>query len=229
MSASRDHVDHAFPPERFDSYQLNRIVRHRLLNLAAGVKMAMTRIEEVTTAAFPELGDTCVMVKDEITDIERFTRRLSLICDHMPPPEPMPFMIILANARDQFRRRFPFVELVFRGIEVAVDIDAGNWLALALEELLINAGEATSSDSVTVTWHQSPVLTIIVENQSGEFADTIPLSPPRPFFTSRSRHDGLGLAIVQRMCYGLHAELSIETGPPVRVTVSLNEHEGTDE
>ena len=194
-----------------DLQQMNRILRHRLRNLCAGVKMTVLRISDTVAETHPRIPSRCDIIISELDNLQTFTDRMNLLFDPLPQPEDKLFYEIITELQERFSADFPLVSLSMSGKEYPYTIKNGSWLVIALGELLKNAAEAIDSEeSVTFSWRQEGDLIFRVQNTGSNIPDEIPCTPPKPFFTTKSRHDGLGWAITQRICNKLEALMRID-------------------
>ena len=224
----------SYPIDAMNHYVMNRVMRHRLRNLCAGVKMTAERIATMTASTNPQIGSRCDIVIAEVDNLRDFTDRMDLLFDALPMFEAKSLFDLVIDARTFFAPKFPFGKLNFSGPEAMVNFAHGSWLMVALHELLINAGEAAGEGGeVLLAWTEEAAGWAWAVSNSGEqIAAEIPLSPPTPFMTTRSRHDGLGLAIVWRICVALGATLEITTaleGLGTRVMIKLPRSENNNE
>jgi len=224
----------SYPIEAMNHYVMNRILRHRLRNLCAGVKMTVERISSMTASINPQIGSRCDIVISEMDNLRDFTDRMDMLFDALPASEPKTLFDLVVTARTFFAPKFPFGKLSFSGPEAMVTFAHGSWLIIVLQELLTNAGEAAGEGGeVTLAWAVGAEgVRLEVSNTGETLAAEIPLTPPSPFMTTKSRHDGLGLAIVWRICVALGATLKFETaleGLGTRVVINLPLSESNNE
>lgn len=222
---SNDNGKTPYPDSSFDCHSMNRILRHRLRNLCAGVKMTIERIAATIGESHPRLVSRCDIIAGELDNLRDFTDRMDLLFDTLPPPQPKSLFELVTELRVNFPKSFPFANLSMSGPELMLNIRRGSWLLAALSELLNNAGEAAGDNGhVSLDWcFDNHTLAFKVSNNGTQFPANIPTSPPVPFTTDKSRHDGIGLAIAQRIANELNASLSITTSPD-GVTASIQLH-----
>jgi signal transduction histidine kinase len=111
------------------------------------------------------------------------------------------------------------------GSDESCELPAANWIALALRELLSNAGRAAGNSgtgSVELAWQNEPFLQLVVANNGASFPDGIPVAPPVPFRTAAPSRDGIGLAIVHRLCLALGMDMLVRTDLPGMTAVVLS-------
>ena len=185
--------------------------------------MAVERIADQVGSTYPQVTEMTPLMIAELNSLQMFTDRADLLFDRLPPPGCRCIGEVVSRVRGEFREQFPDTVLHLNFLDTDTDhmLEHGNWLLIILRELLLNAGEAAgAAGEVELTWAQAAGAKIIVTNSGLEIPAEIPLAPPLPFFTSRSRHDGIGLAIIARLCKALVADLAIQSGSSgVSVTI----------
>ncbi|MEN9362226.1 MAG: hypothetical protein RL095_3761 [Verrucomicrobiota bacterium] len=220
MSSRRD----PDPLDVSDAAAMNRVLRHRLRNHSAGMKMTLGRIQDALSAAGSPLADRCVLMQSELENLELFTRRLDLAFGILADPESSTLLETVSRCRRYFVENFPYCDFVMQGEEAELRLVDGPLILTGLKELLANAGEACSLEGrVSFAWEILPgQLRFSVGNSSDSpLPPDIPLAPPRPFRTTRGRHDGLGLVIVRRCVDTLGGSLSIRQSPDHTVRAEL--------
>ena len=136
-----------------DAFQMNRIMRHKLRNHSAGLKMTLHRIQEVLEEVSSEMADRCSLMLNELEGLEHFTERMDLIFSDFPEAEGTMLFNLICELRRKFASKYPLCNLVFEGKECAALFKNGNILIIALWELLRNAGESAGIDgNVTLRW-----------------------------------------------------------------------------
>ena len=193
-----------------DAFQMNRVMRHKLRNHSAGLKMTLSRIQDVLESVNSEMADRCSLMMNELENLEHFTERMDLIFSDLPEAEGTMLFNLICGLRRQFAVKYPLCNLEFEGKESAALFTRGNLIIIALWELLANAGEAAGIDGkVTLKWELEEQLVFTVTNSGDEIPENVPLDPPMPFYTEKGRHDGLGLAIVDRISRALGGKFSL--------------------
>ncbi len=211
------------PASVVDVQQMNRIMRHRLRNLCAGVKMAVDRISEQTRASHPQVGDRCSIIVAELDNLQNFSERMDLLFDALPPPSVLSLFEVVSLSRRYFVQQYPLCSIRLEGEEADISLKHGSWLLVMLRELIHNAGEAAGANGdVALNWQVNGNVTFTVSNTGEPIPQYIPTSPPRAFFTEKGRHDGMGLAIVHRVCTALHGTMSIVSNQPDAITISVD-------
>lgn len=202
-----------YPDDVMDYYRMNRIMRHRLRNLCAGVKMTVERIATTTAQTNPQIGTRCDIVINELDNLREFTDRMDLLFDTLPNSEPLSLFELVSSLRMAFAPKFPFCALDLCGEESTVRFRHGSWIYTALFELLLNGGEAAGENGkVCISWEAGEVFKFVISNNGESFPEAVPVNPPVPFTTEKSRHDGLGLSIVCRIFEHINAEWQLLPG-----------------
>ncbi len=211
-----------YPVEEIDLALMNRVLRHRLRNLCAGVKMTAARISETTKETHPRMSSRCEVIISELDNLNEFTNRLDYLFDNLPPSSSLSLFELVSELRESFSTKFPFCNLELNGIEAAISLYSGNLIKFCLKELLSNAGDAASNNgSVSLSWKITDVFEISVSNTGPNIPENIPINPPQPFNTDKSRHDGIGLPIAYRICNQLNCKLLIDNTNENIVTVKI--------
>lgn len=215
-----------YPDSHLNTRTMNRVLRHRLRNLCAGVKMTMDRIIKVTGTTFPDMTARCDVVKAELDNLEEFTCRMDLLFDKLPAGEPKNLFEVVTEIRSTVSKKYPFCSIDLNGPEAEVVFQHGSLLLVALKEIALNAGEsanAVDNGSVAISWNHddSGGFSFTIANSGSNIPQDIPIDPPEPFNTLRSRHDGLGMAIAYRICAILEGKLSVVNDEKDMVSVCL--------
>jgi signal transduction histidine kinase len=196
-----------------DLVNMNRVLRHRLRNLAAGMSAATTllgqglqdRLKPEEKEYFPLLLQAC----DQIIDI---TNRLNALFDEPPPGPPREAAAVVRETMFDVRQRFPTANLE---LEVAAGDAARltapeDLLRVALREVLTNAVEASAGRTIVVRQTASGGrLRLSVRDQGPGVPPEARAQMRRPFFTTREHHLGVGLVLAQRAVRRLGGRLAV--------------------
>jgi signal transduction histidine kinase len=198
-----------YPLDSMDRVRLNQIIRHRVRNICGGTRMILdvlkTRLEGTAGNPIP-----WNRLYEEVDDMQDFSRRLDLLVEPLPPEQPLALRQILEEANARFTRQFPLCSLAMNGTVADVLIPAGNLYGLIIDELLANAGRAAGPEgAVELAWTAEPRLHLAVANTGPPFSRDIPTAPPVPFHTTTASRDGMGLAIVYRICLRLALDFHV--------------------
>ena len=211
-----------YPLNALDLHAFNRVLRHRIRNFCAGVKMTIERIGDRAAQVDPQISERCSLVISELSHLQTFTDKMELLFDDLPACQEVPLFQLIVKARELFVHAFPTTSFELVGPEAAMTLPHGSWLLLALTELATNAGEAAGFDgAVEFIWRVEPVVQFCIVNDGDPIPESIPTEPPTPFFSERSRHNGLGLAIAYRLCLAMNASLSFQTMENGRTAASI--------
>lgn len=180
-----------------------RVVRHRLRNIAAGIRSAVQLLDEETADQLdPGLREYFPLIVKECDSLCDLAGRFSLYFDRtLSPPGPEPVALLTTRTCTAMAARFSTVEITREGTGEG---DVSGWAEAALAELVCNACEAAPQGHVTVC----------VENRDGHACWTVmdsgsgPAPADRrrcfyPFYTTRPRHLGLGLPLARTLAQRL--------------------------
>ena len=131
----------------------------------------------------------------------------------LPEAEERSLFDIIVELRSVFVKKFPLIDLEVAGDESEAVFKSGNILLEVLSEIIINAAENSKFDTgIVLKWHEDEEgFTFEIENDSeNDFFEGIDLEDPKPFRTGKGRHDGLGLAIIDRLINSIGGSFSLE-------------------
>jgi signal transduction histidine kinase len=209
-----------------DLGRMNQVLRHRLRNLASGIKAAVAflardldgQLSEAHKEYFPLINAEC----DGISEI---TARLNLLFDAIPTGATGMLGEILDKLETALRQRFPTavfgyeVDDRLRGMRVA----SSQGLRVALEEIMANAIEETPRKGIVLRGEEKKgKLALAVEDQGKGVNESDMDRIFLPFFTARPRHLGLGLAIARRMVSPMGGTIRAISRKPTGLIVSIS-------
>eukprot|EP00828_Plagiopyla_frontata_P047724 TRINITY_DN8910_c0_g1_i2.p4 TRINITY_DN8910_c0_g1~~TRINITY_DN8910_c0_g1_i2.p4 ORF type:complete len:159 (-),score=13.84 TRINITY_DN8910_c0_g1_i2:41-517(-) len=105
----------SYPCKNMDHYIMNRVLRHRLRNLCAGVKMTIERIAASTMQSNPQIGSRCDIVAAELDSLREFTDRMDMLFDRLPSPEVKSLFMMITDMRMDFLKNYPFCNFEING------------------------------------------------------------------------------------------------------------------
>lgn len=183
---------------------MNKVLRHRLRNIASGMKNALTLLSrDLESRLQPEEQEYFPLMLRECGELVYMTDRMSLLFDEVLPGEPAAANDILEQSLSELRSRFPtsIIRVEAEPDIMASLLPARKWCAQIFTELLANAVESRPDSDVTIRMASCEAMGFRFEvadqgkGISPEQADFI----FTPFFTLRPRRLGLGLAIARRL------------------------------
>lgn len=181
------------------SQGMARVVRHRLRNIASGIRGAVQLLDEETVGVLsPELREYFPLILKECDGLCEIAARWSLFFDTSAPlADPEPAEAMTVHLLNSLTREFPGVELRIQG---TVDGYVTGTMGHALRELMVNACEAAPRGAVDVAIESSVAGVHWVVSDSGPGVDRALRDQVfLPFYTTRPRHLGLGLPLAQRL------------------------------
>jgi len=208
-----------------DLLRLNRVLRHRLRNIASGIKSAVTFLEQ-------ELGDRLreeeleyfPLILKECDSLSHLTERFNLLLEEVPGGDRAPLAGIVAAAWAKVHPHVPAVTLE-QQMDGAVGrdiVDGERHLRLALEELLMNAAEATPRGTIRLdAGRQSNRYRIAILNEVPGHQEVQLDAMFLPFYTTKTRHLGVGLPIARRLARLRGGEVDASLVQPGRLRIDL--------
>ncbi len=193
---------HTYAPEinQDDLVRMSQILRHRLRNIASGIRGAVTLIQEETCELIAsDLQEYFPLMVKECEGLQDIANRLSLIFDK---PELDTETDSIQNITDSvcaaIMPLFPHVEC--RKLHQDQEYRVPVAMKVALRELVINACEAAPKGTVTIKVLITPsTATWRVMDSAPPIDNETRTNLFMPFFTKRPRHLGLGLSIARRI------------------------------
>lgn len=198
----------------------SNVEKNRLEKLSALGEMAMTVAHEIKNP-LNAISGSVVYLKETfkgqvlhefLTIIEVETKRLNeIVTTFMSFSKPAPLMLVGADINKCIRETVDLIKQEARvnNIDVKINLDNGikelkfdyNQFKQALLNILVNAFDATKSgDSVTITSSEmnGEVVVSVIDTGTG-ISDDVKNNIFKPFYTTKTRGTGLGLACVERI------------------------------
>jgi signal transduction histidine kinase len=210
--------------------EMAAVLAHEVRNPLAGIGGAI----QVLGRRFPNDSAEASVVRDVLARLNGLNELVQdlLLFARTPQPrfEPIALRVVLSGARDLLVRDplFEHVQIDIMGDAPPIEID-GELLRIVFQNLMINAAQAMAgSGTVTASVssdhdHQRIVIAdtgpgMTVETRAQLF---------KPFFTTKARGTGLGLATVRRLLDAHNGTVSIDCPPGggTLVTVELPAHQ----
>ncbi len=207
--------------ESDDLVRMTRVLRHRLRNFASGVRNAASVLsEESRDLLSPSLQEYFPLIRRECDRLGELTDRIQLLFGSYSYEQngasgQEDVGMVVENTIDDLRGRFPDADVICRIDNGArgASLNRPDFLSTALMELLCNAVEANRRSPVFIgaSIDSERLLLTITDEGSG-----IPGSDQEksflPFFTTKSRHIGIGLPIAERYVSGLRGSIELKCG-----------------
>lgn len=185
---------------------MSHVLRHRLRNIASGISSAVHLIaSDEESSLTPDLREYFPLMLRECDDLSNMATRLSLFWDAPPESQPESVASITALAIDNTAQRFP--QVAFRQAGDIPQAKVPSIMQVALQELLHNACEASSNGIVGLQMQQQDDSIAWSISDSGPGIETALRERAfLPFYTTRPRHLGLGLALAARLARLVHGD-----------------------
>ena len=199
-----------------DLQRMNQVLRHRLRNFASGIRSAVTILEdELDGQLDPDSLEYFPLIAHECDVITEMTQHLNLLLDPECPEretgttaEPLGELLALLTDR---------ISSVFAASTLDVDMDqtcavvpvpCGGLVRTSLFEIVKNAIEETGHAPVklTASVEQDGVVFTVADMGPG-LRDAAPADIFKPFFTTRTKHLGIGLTIASELVSEAHGSI----------------------
>ncbi len=207
--------------------QVARRFAHELKNPLQPILVSLYRLEK--QLADTELWD---VVKDPLRASREEVRHLTLLADRfsslakLPPPnlEPVDLTQLARSTSELYREELEAYEfrLDLPEAEITLVTDAA-YLREAAHNLLQNAMDACQpGDKIAIGLTVAADTVTLAVSDTGSGMDESTLSSARlPYFTTKAKGNGLGLAIVEKSMAELGGQLKVESRAGAGTTVSI--------
>jgi signal transduction histidine kinase len=196
-----------------DLARMNRVMRHRLRNVASGIKGAVTYLgETLDDRLSKDEKDYFPLIVKECDALSELTGRLNLLFDDVPAGGSLLVGDLVAHVAKGLGERFPAgrLEAEVPAEAAGQRVAGGQALAVALLEVVVNAVEASpegeASMSVSV---ENGAVRFSVSNQGLDESVEDLEGLFEAFHTSRARHLGIGLGIARKVVEGMGGGISM--------------------
>lgn len=194
--------------------RMRRVLRHRLLNIMAGVKSANSLLaSELDERLTPREREYFPLIQHECDEVCIIMDRMDAFFGALLEPEPSALAGIVASSMTDIRAHNPLFE-----IELELEVKDPSQrvcsfaLSLVLHEALGNACEISRKPIQVVIGDADGGCFVRVVDQGPALSDEVCELAFEPFFTTRTRHLGLGLPIAKRRVEAHGGTASISTG-----------------
>ncbi len=202
-----------------DMARMASVLRHRLRNHVTGIQSAVSLLADELQGHVPQrILEYFPLIRWECELIKGLVERLDAFLAPLPEAPPQAIEDVLRLACSACRQEFPSVP-----VELAIEKEAaerhvphGARIVTGLKELLRNAAESRGGQS-RARLHCHPLkgtetLEITVSDTGPGVPEDSPARQFLPFYTTKSKHLGLGLAIANRMIRACGGSLDFD--PP---------------
>ena len=205
---------------RFDAEDLsrmNRVLRHRLGNFISGIKTSMSLVsQELKDIAPPEVAEYFPLIIKECCLLEELTKRMNLVFDDVQTGGVAPVGNVLEKVLVEVRAWAPSADIRvdFGGDDDSeMKVDGFIVLSSALIEIVKNAYESAPRGAVhlKVLSENNRVKFKIIDGGAGVPVDDLE-KIFLPFYTTKSKHLGIGLTIARRLLAMINGDVSAFSG-----------------
>jgi signal transduction histidine kinase len=205
--------------------RMSRVLRHRLRNYASGIKTSITLLSrELKNRLTPSELEYFPLIARECDNLAELTERLSWLFEDLPPSKESRVTTVIDQVMARFRNLAPTAK-----VAVHVDPDAsevwvssGKCLEACLEEILVNAHEAAPFGEVLISGAREPDRFVLQVKDQGSVGKALaPDDLLTPFYTTKPRHVGIGLAIARRLAEALGGGVEVSVVPSGGVVAKI--------
>lgn len=184
-----------------DINEMVRVLRHRLRNHVSGIKTAIDLLEQELADSAGGIKEYFPLLRRECMFVDTLACRFGFALEDRADGS-------AGDAGEIYRRACGKLAAAFPGASIESDVSGWGeaWVSSAesvercFYELLANALEACRSGTVRVKGDLDGGFIRLRIRDSGErIPDEVFKKMKKPFFTTRSKHAGMGLSIVQNV------------------------------
>lgn len=199
--------------EKDDLARMNQVLRHRLRNVASGVKSAVSYLsKELDERLGPDEKEYFPLIIRECDALSDLTGRLNLILENVEPGTHSDFGQVLTRVQSLVQERVAGADIRVdvKDAARAVPVGRGRWLQVVLEEVITNAIEASPLSSAEVAAElDGQVLALQVSNEGPDLAEADLEAFFQPFYSTRTRQLGVGLTVARRLLDSLGGSIQV--------------------
>ncbi len=197
-----------------DIRRMQRILRHRLLNIVSGVKSANSMLASLLDERLtPREREYFPLIQKECDQVSVIVNRMENLFGEIPAPEPAPLDGVLPSIMNDLQGNHPMAE-----IHLDVDLAqsdrkvCGTVLKTALSEAVGNAFEISRKPITIRVRDAGDACAVRVVDQGDAVSEEVCEMAFEPFYTGRPRQIGIGLSIADRMVSDRGGSASFKTG-----------------
>lgn len=186
-----------------DLSRMNAVLRHRLRNFASGIKSAIELLSlEAQRTGPQESREYFPLILNECNAVYLLTQRLNLFFDNIPDGGHGTTASVIEQTLADLHQEFPGASIDVAGNNKAFKtiISAPGAVRISLLEILRNAVESGGKKSIRIKCiHAGSSLCFRVDDQGYGVPAADLEKIFLPFYTTRSRHMGIGLNIARKL------------------------------
>ena len=208
-----------------DLVRMSRALRHRLRNYASGIKTSVMLLSQELKdrLALSEL-EYFPLIARECDSVVELTDRLSLLFEELPSSKESLVATVIEQVMTRFRNLAPTAIV---HVDITPDtsgsrVVSGKCLAVCLDEILTNAHEAAPSGKIWLGGVREPDRLVFRVKDQGPGVKALALDNLfTPFYTTKSRHVGIGLAIARKSTEALGGQVRVSVIPSGGLVVEV--------
>lgn len=192
-----------------------RLLRHRLLNIASGIKSAnsllASSLDERLTAREREIFP---LVHQECDQMCSIAERFEMLFGEIPKSLPIPLKDAVSSSLADLAKKCPMAEI---SVEMAT-AHSDRYICMAtlntlLREGVGNAYELSRRPLTILVGDATEACSICIVDQGEALSEEVLKMAFEPFYSTRTRHLGVGLAICKRLVENKGGSVSIGVCP----------------
>jgi signal transduction histidine kinase len=197
--------------------ELAATLAHEIKNPLNAIGGAATYIGKNTKGSLAK--EFVSVITSEVSRINKLTTTLmSFSKTAEPNPEPNDLNKVVSDSLTLLSKESPDLQVTVKE-ELAEDLPMTdfdyNQIKQVIINLLINAHDAVSENGEikVITWHKKNSTYLAVEDNGSGISPEIIHNIFNPFFTTKTRGTGLGLAVSKRIAKEHGGDLTVESAP----------------
>jgi nitrogen-specific signal transduction histidine kinase len=178
-----------------------RLLRHRLLNVVSGLKSANSLLSsELDDRLTAREREYFTLIDKEYDKISGMVGRIEALFGILPKPKPASLQAALTTVMTKLGETFPMAEIQLDIVcEDSEQLFCGMTIETVLHEAVGNAYEISRKPVKILIRDVDGGLSIRVIDQGEALSSEVQNMAFEPFYSTRSRHLGVGLSIARRL------------------------------
>jgi signal transduction histidine kinase len=164
------------------------------------------------------------LIARECDQLAELTERISLLFEELPEPKESVVSTVIDQVIARFRNLAPTATV---RVDITPDalnlrVKSGKYLAVCLEEILSNAYEAAPVGEILLGGERKSDSLVLWVKDQGPSVKALALDDLfKPFYTTKSRHVGIGLAMAKRLAEALGGKARLSAIPSGGLAVEV--------
>ncbi|NCD34718.1 MAG: HAMP domain-containing histidine kinase [Spartobacteria bacterium] len=210
-----------------DLIRMNKVLRHRLRNSSSGLKSSIAFLSrELEPVLTPSLKEYFPLIINECDAITHITNRMHSIIDDLAASPSAPVGMIVQSVLTKLEATWPTQTVEVDVTDPAVfDVHVlqADALSVPLQEVLVNAFEAAMRKpcGLHLGINEGRLTVRVTDEGSSLKEDVLCEQLFLPYYTTKTRHLGLGLTIARRYAQTIGGTVQVERAESTGVVAEL--------